>query len=222
MQPEARPSPQPVEVVDLETGNIGSVLNMLSRIGCAPRAVRTPSEMLRKHPVLLPGVGHFSKAASSLDSSGFRPWLKELHAADWPILGICVGAQLMCMGSEEGPGAGLGWLPTMVRRFPPTDEQGSPLRVPHMAWQTFAPPEGTLPFRMPVGRVYFTHSYYLDPGPLGAMSRCESEFGGVRFTSVARSRNAIGAQFHPEKSHRHGMAFLGGWFAWATAEVARR
>jgi glutamine amidotransferase len=222
MQSATRPSLQPVEVVDLETGNIGSVLNMLSRMGCAPRVVRTPSDMLSKYPVLLPGVGHFSKAAASLDISGFRSRLDELYAADWPILGICVGAQLMCRGSEEGPGAGLGWLPTTVRRFPPTDQQGSPVRVPHMAWQTFAPPNGILPFSMPAGRVYFTHSYYLDPAPLGTMSICETEFGGVRFTSVARSRNAIGAQFHPEKSLHHGMAFLGGWLAWSAAEVARR
>jgi glutamine amidotransferase len=222
MPPEGRVAPQPIELVDLETGNLGSVHKMLARIGCDVRNVRRPEELEGTQPVLLPGVGHFSKAAESLDASGLRPRLNELFLAGWPILGICVGAQLMCRASEEGLGAGLGWLPTDVRRFPATDTQGRPLRVPHMEWQPFAPPPGILPFDMPPGRVYFAHSYYLDPAPLDGHLLCASEFGGVRFASVARARNALGAQFHPEKSHRHGMAFLSGWLQWAAAEIARR
>jgi glutamine amidotransferase len=220
MPQETRQAPQPIEVVDLDTGNIGSVLNMLARIGFAPRVVREPAALEGRFPVLLPGVGHFTKAAESLDRTGFRPRLADLRARDWPVLGICLGAQLMCRASEEGPGEGLGWLSTTVRRFPAADATGRPLRVPHMAWQPFAPPDGCLPFTMPGGRVYFTHSFYIDPGPLGSASACETEFGGVRFTSVARQGRAIGAQFHPEKSHRHGMAFLTGWARWAAGEIA--
>lgn len=216
----AKPVPQPVEVVDLETGNIGSVLNMLARIGCEPRVARRPEELQGVVPVLLPGVGHFSKAAESLDRSGFRARLDALRDRDWPVLGICLGAQLMCRSSEEGPGTGLGWMPTTVRRFPPQDTKGAPLRVPHMEWQPFGPPQGCLPFAVPAGRMYFTHSYYIDPDPLADASACESEFGGIRFTSVARRGRAIGAQFHPEKSHRHGMAFLTSWVGWASAEIA--
>ncbi len=211
-----------LEVVDLEIGNIGSVLKMLTRIGIAPRVVRTSAELRGRSPVLLPGVGHFSHAAASLGSSGLRGRLDELHAQDLPILGICLGAQLMARESEEGPGAGLGWLPTVIRRFPERGTSGQVLRVPHMSWQPFCPPHGTLPFDVPAGRVYFAHSYYIEPGPLGDDSRCESEFGGIRFSSVARARNAIGAQFHPEKSHRHGMAFLAGWTSWARGVLEAR
>ena len=208
-------APAPLEVVDLETGNIGSVLKMLVRIGVAPTVVRRPHELSGTTPLLLPGVGHFSKAAASLDASGLRTRIDELHTSGAPILGICLGAQLMATESEEGPGRGLGWLPTTIRRFPTHGPDGRPLRVPHMAWESFRPPSGTLPFEVPPGRMYFAHSFYIDPAPLGDDSVCESEFGGVRFTSVARSRNAFGAQFHPEKSHRFGMAFLSGWVRWA-------
>lgn len=210
---------QTIEVIDLDTGNIGSVLNMLMRIGCSPRVVKRPEEFSQEHPVLLPGVGHFTKAADSLHRSGLRPSLDALREKDWPVLGICLGAQLMCRSSEEGAGVGLGWMPTTVRRFPANGTNGEALRVPHMEWQPFAPPNGTLPFEMPQGRVYFAHSYYIDPEPLGDASLCESEFCGIRFTSVARKGRAIGAQFHPEKSHRFGMAFLTGWVQWARSEV---
>jgi glutamine amidotransferase len=204
-----------IEVVDLDTGNIASVQKMLARIGLESAMVRSPAELTGEHPVLLPGVGHFTRAALSLDSSGLRDRLNAVHAAKCPVLGICLGAQLMSRASEEGIGSGLGWLPTAVRRFPVHGIDGVPLRVPHMAWQPFCPPPGTLPFEVLSGRMYFTHSYYIDPVPLAGGSVCESEFGGVRFTSVARINNAIGAQFHPEKSHRHGMAFLSSWAVWA-------
>jgi imidazole glycerol-phosphate synthase subunit HisH len=209
-----------VEVIDLETGNIGSVLKMLARIGADPVVVREPGALAGKHPVLLPGVGHFSKAAESLEARGIRPRLDALHASDWPVLGICLGAQLLCRDSEEGPGRGLGWIPTTVRRFPPNDLEGRPLRVPHMGWQPFSPPDGVLPFAVPPGRMYFAHSFFVDPTPLRDESLCESSWGGIRFTSVSRSRNAIGAQFHPEKSHRFGMAFLTNWLAWAEKQVS--
>ena len=162
-----------VEVIDLETGNIGSVLKMLARIGADPVVVREPGALAGRHPVLLPGVGHFSKAAESLEARAMRPKLDALHQAGWPILGICLGAQLLCRDSEEGPGAGLGWIPTTVRRFPELDAEGKPLRVPHMGWQPFSPPDGTLPFTVPAGLMYFAHSFFVDPAPLKGESLCE-------------------------------------------------
>ena len=208
-----------VEVIDLDTGNIGSVLKMLLRIGCTPRVVKEPNQLLGGCPVLLPGVGHFSKAVTSLEQSGLRKILDALYEKSWPVLGICIGAQLMCNESEEGPGKGLGWIPTTVRRFPPIDIYGKILRVPHMGWQPFTPPDGILPFTVPVGRMYFAHSFFIDPTSLVAESVCESSWGGIPFVSVLRSKNAIGAQFHPEKSHHYGMTFLSNWIHWAISEV---
>lgn len=166
-----------VEVIDLDTGNIGSVLKMLLRIGCTPRVVKEPNQLLGGCPVLLPGVGHFSKAVTSLEQSGLRKILDALYEKSWPVLGICIGAQLMCNESEEGPGKGLGWIPTTVRRFPPIDIYGKILRVPHMGWQPFTPPDGILPFTVPVGRMYFAHSFFIDPTSLVAESVCESSWG---------------------------------------------
>jgi hypothetical protein len=128
---EANGKSQRIELIDLDTGNLGSVHKMLARVGCTVRTVRRAEDLDGNSPVLLPGVGHFSKAAEALEMSGLRPHLDQLQRSGWPILGICVGAQLMCRASEEGPGEGLGWFPTVVRRFPAIDTSGHPLRVPH-------------------------------------------------------------------------------------------
>ena len=221
MATNSQPAPARINVVDLQTGNIGSVIKMLNRIGADPKVVQSANELEPGVPVIFPGVGHYTQASSALDASGLREPLDDAFRSGRPFLGICLGAQLMGTGSEEGAGQGLGWLPTRVRRFPPQDTSGRPLRVPHMAWQPFAPAPGALPFDVPPGRMYFAHSYYIDPTPLGSEVACASEFGGVRFVSVARVGNAVGAQFHPEKSHIFGMSFLRGWIGWATTAVGR-
>lgn len=202
-------------VVDLNTGNIGSVLNMLTRIGVRPQVIVSPTDTSMKAPVIFPGVGHFSHLSKALDNSGWRAWFNQIHQDDLPILGICLGAQLMCETSEEGSGTGLGWIKTKVCRFPETAPSGLKLRIPHMGWQTFSPPDSCLPFAAPAGRMYYAHSYYIAPTVDAAQSPYQSEYGGVQFAAAVRSRNAIGLQFHPEKSHRHGMALLRNWMLWA-------
>ncbi len=203
-------------VIDLGVGNIGSVVRMLARIGVTARVIQSPPRLADRTPVVLPGVGHFARAVEALDA-GWRGWLQERHESDSPLLAICLGAQLMCESSEEGPGAGLGWVQTRVRRFPGRIANGRPLRVPSMGWQAFSPPEGCLPFDPPPGRMYYAHSYFIEPAVDSATSPYQAEYGGVRFASVIRSGRAIGVQFHPEKSHRHGMAFARSWFEWALA-----
>ena len=208
--------PLQLNLIDLNTGNIGSVMKMLSRIGARPTICKSPNDIDERAPIVIPGVGHFTKAAQSLDAGEWRERLDQLHAAYRPILGICLGAQLFCQSSEEGPGAGLGWIPTTVRRFPATDSNGALLRVPHMCWQSFTPPHGCLPFSAPSGRMYYAQSYYIEPTSTPEHSPYQSNYGDIQFAAVVRSRNAIGMQFHPEKSHRHGMALLRAWLAWAS------
>ncbi len=219
--PRSRPG---LTVIDLGLGNIGSVLKLLNRSGAEPRLATSADDLTGERPVVLPGVGHFTHAVAALDRLGLRDRLDALYRADCPVLGICLGAQLLCSASEEGEGAGLGWCATEVRRFPATATDGTPLRVPHMAWRTFSPPAGTLPFDIGPGRMYFAHSYYIDPAPLSEGLLCTATFGGIEFASVVRSRNALGVQFHPEKSHRFGESLIRGWIAWSTArcEEARR
>lgn len=205
---------QQVAVIDLATGNIGSVVRMLERMGVRPRVWRGHGEMDRDSAVILPGVGHFSHAARSLGEGGWRMALQELHNEGRPILGICLGAQLLCDESEEGPGAGLGWIRAQVRRFPATDAGGEPVRVPHMGWLNFTPPVGCFPFRVESGRMYYAHSFYIEPTADPDFAPYQAEYGGVRFAAAVRSRNAIGLQFHPEKSHLHGLGLLRQWLRW--------
>lgn len=206
-----------VQTIDMGLGNIGSVCRMLQRTGIEPQVIRTRQELSAAHPVILPGVGHFSQASQFLDSSDLRSPLSDLMRSGHPILGICLGAQLFCKESEEGAGVGLGWVASSVRRFPAEQVGGGPLRVPHMGWRRFAPPDGTLPFSVPPGRMYYAHSYFIDPLPAAESVMCTSTFGGYEFASVVRSGNSFGLQFHPEKSHLFGCALVSAWLAWATS-----
>ena len=205
----------PLNLIDLGFGNVGSVIKMLTRIGARPKICNSTDDIDEGVPIVIPGVGHFSKAVQSLDAGRWRERLDELHTSNRPILGICLGAQLFCQTSEEGPGAGLGWIPTTVLRFPVTDSNGGLLRVPHMCWQNFTPPDGCFPFSVPTGRMYYAQSYYIKPTIAPEFSPYQSTYGDIQFAAAVRSRNAIGMQFHPEKSHRYGMALLRSWLDWA-------
>jgi glutamine amidotransferase len=205
-----------VHIVDFEAGNIGSVCRMVKRLGFRPEIVSEASQQTEKSlPIVMPGVGHFSRATQALDRKNLRGWLQDCFAGGVPILGICLGAQLFCEQSEEGQGSGLAWVEATVRRFRGEDGAGRPLKVPQMGWREFAPPEGCLPFGVPAGRMYFAHSYFIEAGLNPEVFPCQANYGSVRFTTVVRAGRALGVQFHPEKSHRHGIAFLKAWLDWA-------
>lgn len=193
-----------VSLVAYGLGNLGSVANMLKRVGAEARFVSTPEEILASDRLLLPGIGAFDTGMRMLDEQGLTPAIKEFAATGKPVLGICLGMQLLLDSSEEGQAPGLGLIPGRSLRIP---EDGG-IRVPHMGWNLVDPTRedplvADLP---PESRFYFVHSYRVVPDDdadvLGVTQY------GVPFASMVQSQNVWGAQFHPEKSHDFGKRIL--------------
>jgi glutamine amidotransferase len=193
-------------VVNYHAGNIGSIVNMLSRIGAEATVVTTPDELDDVDRVILPGVGHFDHGVAQLKEQGLYARLRAHDASAQPLLGICLGMQLLLDGSEEGTAPGLGLIPGECRRFVPGSTRH---KVPHMGWNVVTPTaeSGALAGQLPDSRYYFVPSFYAAP------ERREHVAGTTpyidRFCSAVDSgTGVIGYQFHPEKSHRFGMALL--------------
>ncbi|SHI16656.1 imidazole glycerol phosphate synthase subunit HisH [Pollutimonas bauzanensis] len=194
-----------IAVLDYGAGNISSVIRMIERAGGQAQRASTPAEIAAAAKLVIPGVGAFDHGMSQLESRGLMAGLAEA-ALDKaiPVLGICLGMQLMCRASEEGRMAGLGWIDAQVRRFPARDG----LRVPHMGWNTVRvarsnPLLGPGPDEK---RFYFVHSYYIacnQPGDPIALTNY-----GEEFVAAFQRGNLFGVQFHPEKSHRYGMDLI--------------
>ena len=199
---EAQPR---IGIVDYGVGNLGSVRNMLRRVGCNAGIVDNADDLRACAKLILPGVGAFDRAMERLDASGLRgPLDAMVLERKVPVLGICLGMQLLTRGSEEGDRPGLGYIPAEARRFP--REMG--LKVPHMGWNLVTVPNPSpLTAHFEDGtRFYFVHSYYVAADdPADSMLRCTY---GVTFDAGIMHGNVFGAQFHPEKSHRFGKALF--------------
>lgn len=193
-----------IALVDYGLGNLGSVANMLKRVGVESRRIKTAEELAESDRVLLPGVGAFDHAISRLSSQGLLTALRDHAAAGRPLLGICLGMQLLLDSSEEGHDPGLGLIPGRSRRF--DESQG--IRVPHMGWSHIAPTrdDPLIQNLSDEARFYFVHSYRVVPEDDAAVL-ATTDYGG-RFASMVRVGNVMGAQFHPEKSHAFGMTIL--------------
>lgn len=193
-----------VSIVDYGLGNLGSVVNMFKRAGTSAKTVSTPEEIQSSKRVLLPGVGAFDEGMIRLHNLDLVAPLREFAASGRPLLGICLGMQLLFDGSEEGEAAGIGLVPGYSARFA---ENGG-LRVPHMGWNTIEPTRAdSLIDGIPDGsRFYFVHSYHVVPQR--AEDRLAVTEYGRAFASMIRAGNIMGAQYHPEKSHTFGMAIL--------------
>lgn len=196
-----------ISVLDYGAGNVGSVIRMIERAGGVAQRISSADEVLEAKKLLLPGVGAFDYGMAKLASRELLPALNALACdARIPVLGICLGMQLMCRSSEEGTLPGLGWIDAEVRHF--TSAESSNLRVPHMGWNTLRVLRENPLVSSDGGekRFYFVHSYKVicnDPADPIALTQY-----GEDFVSAFQRRNIFGVQFHPEKSHRFGMALI--------------
>ena len=194
-----------VTIVDCGIGNVKSVLRMFEWVDATAEIVSDPFEAAKCSRLVLPGVGAFDAGMAALN----RGWRQALdHVAlerKAPVLGICLGMQLLCRGSEEGQARGLGWIDADVKRLDTGDPR---LKVPHMGWSvvTAEQPNPLIPSDEGEQRFYHVHSYRAvcsNPGDvIGTASY------GTQFTTAVRHGNIFGVQFHPEKSHRFGMALM--------------
>jgi glutamine amidotransferase len=194
-----------ITIVDYGIGNLGSIQNMFRRAGAKSVISGDPAVVADAEKILLPGVGAFDNAMQRIDEVGLRTVLdRKALVEKVPVLGICLGMQLLTRSSEEGCLPGLGWIAAFTRRFPALPG----LKVPHMGWNVALP---KTPSRLTaqVGdepRYYFVHSYCVhvdDP----AHSLMKTLYG-IDFDSAIGHGNIYGVQFHPEKSHRFGMQIL--------------
>ena len=193
-----------IYIVDYGMGNLGSVFNMFKKIGVASKITSNLEEIKDAQKILLPGVGAFDNAMKRLNDSGIRAVLDTKVLQDKiPVLGICLGMQLLTNGSEEGKESGLGWINANAKRFRFSKEEK--LKVPHMGWNLVAKStESKLTEHFAEEpRFYFVHSYYVEVENQ-KNSILKTNFG-LEFDSAIQNDNIYGAQFHPEKSHKFGM-----------------
>ncbi|MGH2457210.1 MAG: imidazole glycerol phosphate synthase subunit HisH [Candidatus Limnocylindria bacterium] len=193
-----------IGVVDFGAGNTRSVLRALAANGTDARLVRSPAGLAGAGRLILPGVGAAGSAMATLQAQEMVEPLRAWVAAGRPLLGICLGAQLMLDRSEEDRAEGLGLLPGACRRFP-TPAAGGPRLNPHIGWNRVELPGGGFD-------AYFVHGYWLDPSDRDAVLGW-TDVDGFRFPSVLRVGPLLGVQFHPEKSGPAGRALLAAWAA---------
>lgn len=197
----------PVFIPELTICNTGSVINMVKRAGGRPVVVSKPTEECRTHKFILPGVGSFDSGIAQLEDAGWKDFLRTRHEdGAAPMLGICLGMQMLFDSSEEGNAQGLGLIPGKVVRF-----RESSLRIPHMGWNEIdVVRENQLvsatasDARRP--RYYFVHTFH------AVCDRAEDVVATVHYgsdvTAAACRGKVFGVQFHPEKSHRFGLELI--------------
>jgi glutamine amidotransferase len=204
-----------ITIVDYDAGNLTSVASAVRHIGREPLIARDPEAVVKAERVIFPGVGAAGASMETLKRLGLDHALRDVHGKGVPILGICIGCQVIFDESEEDGGtACLGLLPGTVRKFqfPP----GVTRKIPHMGWNevTF---RGDHPvFRgIPDGsQLYFVHSYYPCPGDEAAVQGT-AMYGGIRFAAAVACRNLAAVQFHAEKSGPPGLRILENFFDWS-------
>lgn len=192
-----------IGVVDFGSGNTRSVLRALGTTGADARLVGTAEGLAAAQRLVFPGVGAAPSAVEALVRRGLWDAVRDWGVAGRPLLGVCLGAQLLLAGSDEGDAPGLGLVGGRCRAFPSADA-GGPTRVPHIGWNEVVTERGSFD-------AYFVHGYWLDADP--AAVRGWTEVDGFRIPALLRTGSITGAQFHPEKSGPVGRALLAAFAA---------
>jgi glutamine amidotransferase len=194
-----------VTIVDYKVGNLGSIQNMLKKIGSKSIITSDPKAIEDAEKLILPGVGSFDSGINSLKKYDLWNVLNDkVLNQKTPVLGICLGMQLLCNGSEEGNMAGLGWIDADVVRFKPEDKK---YKIPHIGWNYTEASQNSPLFKgmYEDPKFYFVHSYYVKANDSSSIAKCNYD---IPFDAALEKGNVLGTQFHPEKSHKFGMKLL--------------
>ncbi len=205
-----------IAIIDYKAGNLRSVERALKNLGYRCRITQRPEEILSSEKIIFPGVGAAGKAMADLRHLGLDKVLRQELEANKPILGICLGAQIILERSEENNAQCLGFIKGDVRLFaqPLFSEENERLKIPHMGWNgvCLLKSHPVLEGITPADEFYFVHAYY--PRPILDEYVIGTTRYGIEFPSVIGYNNLIAAQFHPEKSGRAGLRLLKNFCTW--------
>ena len=198
-----------IVIIDYGLGNINAFINIYKKLDVPIKIAKTIADLEGVTKIILPGVGAFDHAMAKLEQSGMRQKLDDLVLKQHiPVIGICVGMQILAKSSDEGKLPGLGWIDGTVKKFDESKILQS-THLPHMGWNDVEPSENQTIFNditdEPI--FYFLHSYYFHCNNTND-TIAVADYGGGNFTCAIKSGNVYGVQFHPEKSHNYGIQLL--------------